>query len=215
MAWDGDWKHLAPLCYVCMNDGIGFYIWGLVREVWEGEVLFTAIALAFCEVEICWPPRKCSFTTFFCVFIHFFVVNYIIPSVSFDFLTCMINSLYTDNTRLILSSDTCCQYHFTSDVFFLVFIHNKWPQRGKTIFYILSCHEECSWLLHSFFHFLSSSPFYLSLIPPYQRSCLHKYKGESVTGKVILLVRRKQGPSDGAQILFRFSAFCQKHKPFP
>lgn len=68
MAWDGDWKHLAPLCYVCMNDGIGFYIWGLGREVWEGKMLFTAIALAFCEVEICRPPWKCSFTTCFCVF---------------------------------------------------------------------------------------------------------------------------------------------------
>lgn len=95
MAWDGDWKHLTPLCYVCMNDGIGFYIWGLVREVWEGERLFTAIALAFCEVKICRPPRECSFIAFFCVFIHFFVVYY--PSVSLAFLTSIINSLSTDN----------------------------------------------------------------------------------------------------------------------
>lgn len=68
MVWDGDWKHLALLYYVCMNDGIWFYIWGLVREVWEGEMLFTAIALAFCDMEICRPPRKCFFATFFCVF---------------------------------------------------------------------------------------------------------------------------------------------------
>lgn len=91
-------------------------------------MLFTTIALAFCEVEICRPPRECSFTTFFYVFIHFFVVYYIIPSVSFDFLTCIINSLYTENNRrcLILSLDICCQYHFTSAVFFLVLSHNKW-----------------------------------------------------------------------------------------
>lgn len=78
--WDGDWKHLTPLYYVCMNDGIRFYIWGLGRKVWEGEMLFTAIALAFCEVEICQPPRKCSFTTFcvfyplLCSFMAFFVL---------------------------------------------------------------------------------------------------------------------------------------------
>lgn len=128
MAWDRDWKHLAPLSYVCMNDGIGFYIWGLVREVWEGEMLFTAIVLAFCEVEICRLARECSFTTLCCVFIHFFVDYYIIPSVSFDFLTCI--SLYTDNNPrcLILSLVICCQYHFTSAVMFLVFIHNKLPR---------------------------------------------------------------------------------------
>lgn len=149
MAWDGDWKHLAPLCYVCMNDGIGFYIWGLVREVWEGEMLFTPIALAFCEVEICRPPRECSFTTFVCVFIHFFVVYYIIPSVGFDFLTCIINSLYTDNNSrcLILPLDICCQYHFTSAVLFCVhsFPHAEMsePQRGKTMLTAwCSCQKE-------------------------------------------------------------------------
>lgn len=47
---------------------------------------------------------------------------------------------------------------------------------------ILSCYEECDFfrLLHSFFGFISFSPFNLSLIPPYQESCRLDYKGESV-----------------------------------
>lgn len=84
MVWDGDWKHLAPLYYVCMNDGIGFYIWGLGREVWEGEMLFTAIALAFCELKICRPPRGllcfypllCSFMAFFVLFGFFSALHH-------------------------------------------------------------------------------------------------------------------------------------------
>lgn len=46
MACGEDWKHLEPLRYVQMNDGMGVYSWGLDREVWEGETLFTAITLA-------------------------------------------------------------------------------------------------------------------------------------------------------------------------
>lgn len=129
MGWDADWKLLAQLCYICMNDGIGFYIWGLIREVWEGEVHFTAIALAFCEVEICRPPREYSFATFFCVFIQFYVIS----SASFDFLTCIINPLYTDNTRRcpILSSEICCQYNFTSAVFFYCVCSHKMTTKRK------------------------------------------------------------------------------------
>lgn len=52
----GDWKHLAPLCYVRMNDGMGVYSCGLDTEVWEGETLFTAIILPLWEVEVCSPP---------------------------------------------------------------------------------------------------------------------------------------------------------------
>lgn len=58
---------LALLCFVYMNDGIGFCIWGLIREVWEVEMLSPAIALAFSEVVICRPPRESSFTIFFSV----------------------------------------------------------------------------------------------------------------------------------------------------
>lgn len=95
------------------------------------------------------PPRECSFTTFVCVFIHFFVVYYIIPSVGFDFLTCIINSLYTDNNSrcLILPLDICCQYHFTSAVLFCVhsFPHAEMsePQRGKMMLTAwCSCRKE-------------------------------------------------------------------------
>lgn len=46
MECGGDWKHLAPLRYVRMNDGMGGYSGGLDRAVCEGEELFTAIAHA-------------------------------------------------------------------------------------------------------------------------------------------------------------------------
>ena len=45
MECGGDWKHLAPLRYVRMNDEMGVHSCGLDGEVWEGETLFTAITL--------------------------------------------------------------------------------------------------------------------------------------------------------------------------
>lgn len=56
MECGGEWKHLAPLCYVRMNDGMGGYSCGLGREVWEAETLFTAITLALWEAEASSPP---------------------------------------------------------------------------------------------------------------------------------------------------------------
>lgn len=56
MACGGDWKHLALRRYVRMNDGMGVDSWGLHREVWEGEMLFTEITLTLWEVEVCPPP---------------------------------------------------------------------------------------------------------------------------------------------------------------
>lgn len=128
MVWDGDWKHLAPLYYVCMNDGIGFYIWGLGREVWEGEMLFTAIALAFCEVEICRPPRKC---TSFVFLIHFFVVLWSFLSCSFFFCPASSSPIMLTLPKIFSScplkiiklSIQCrsisCQHHFPSPVLFV------------------------------------------------------------------------------------------------
>lgn len=45
MECGGDWKHLAPLRYVRMNDEMGVHSCGLDGEAWEGETLFTAITL--------------------------------------------------------------------------------------------------------------------------------------------------------------------------
>lgn len=45
MECGGDWKHLAPLRCVRMNDEMGVHSCGLDGEVWEGETLFTAITL--------------------------------------------------------------------------------------------------------------------------------------------------------------------------
>lgn len=128
MVWDGDWKHLAPLYYVCMNDGIGFYIWGLGREVWEGEMLFTAIALAFCEVEICRPPRKC---TSFVFLIHFFVVLwsfcpgrfFFCPASSSPIMLTLPKIFSSCPLKIIKLSIQCrsirCQHHFPSPVLFI------------------------------------------------------------------------------------------------
>lgn len=70
----GDWKHLAPLRDVRMNDGMGVYSCGLDREVWEGETLFTAITLARWEVEVCLPPCILFFWVNFYLFVYLCLV---------------------------------------------------------------------------------------------------------------------------------------------
>lgn len=74
MECGGDWKHLAPLRYVRMNDGMGGYSGGLDKEVWEGEALFAAIALALRLVEVCLPP---------CVLLFGFIFVFLSTSVWF------------------------------------------------------------------------------------------------------------------------------------
>lgn len=67
----GDWKHLAPLCYVRMNDGMGVYSCGPDREVWEVETLFTAITLSLFGR---WrSARILLFSTSGLIFVYFFL----------------------------------------------------------------------------------------------------------------------------------------------
>lgn len=79
MECGGDWKHLAPLRYVQMNDGMGVYSCGLGREVWEGETLFAAIALALWEVEVCSPPCVLFLWVNLCLFVYLSLVHCLPP----------------------------------------------------------------------------------------------------------------------------------------
>lgn len=65
----GDWKHLTPLCYGWMNDGMGVCSCGLDTEVWEGETLFTSINLTLWKVEVCSPRCTLFFWVNLCLFV--------------------------------------------------------------------------------------------------------------------------------------------------
>lgn len=67
----GDWKHLAPLRYVRMNDGMGVYSCGLDREVC-GRVRRSSLQSlsALWEVEVSWPPCILLSWVNLCLFVY-------------------------------------------------------------------------------------------------------------------------------------------------
>lgn len=117
MECGGDWKHLAPLRYVRMNDEMGVHSCGLDGEAWEGETLFTAITLlsgrrrsprllvfasaglifVFLSTSVRLAPPRSSIASLF--FSHLMVVVFI----KFFFFCFFINSLCVDVSPAVLS----------------------------------------------------------------------------------------------------------------
>lgn len=90
MECGGDWKHLAPLRYVRMNDGMGVYGGGPDREVWEGEALLAAITLSLWEVEVCSPPCVLFSRVNLCLFVYLGLVPLLSAFAILFFLTFLV-----------------------------------------------------------------------------------------------------------------------------